>query len=93
MRWRKICSLALLAAFIGALGVATASAHDSQLQTRLALARQSAQRSQSTRTIAVYACERGVGRTQVTRTRETEYVWKTRQVGNGPVITYLAPRD
>jgi len=83
----------LLAAFVAALGIATASADDPQLQTRLALARQAAQQNQSTPTIAVYARERGVGRAQVTRTRETEYVWKTRQVGNGPLITYRAPRD
>jgi len=83
----------LLAAFGAALGVATASADNPQLQTRLALARQSAQPSPSTPTIAVYACKRGVGRAPATRTREPEYVWKTRQVGNGPLITYRAPRD
>ena len=83
----------LLAAFGAALGVATASADNPQLQTRLALARQSAQPSPSTPTIAVYARERGVGQVQRAESRERQYVWKTRQVGNSTIIPYLAPAE
>ncbi len=83
----------LLAASFAVLGINAASADDSQLQTRLALARQSAQPSQSTPTIAVYARGRGVGQVQRTSTSERKYVWKTRQVGNGPTITYRAPAE
>lgn len=83
----------LLAASVAVLGINAASADDSQLQTRLALQRQEMQRSQSTPTIAVYTRERGVGKVQRVEQRERQYVWKTRQVGNGPLITYRVPAE
>ncbi len=81
----------LIAASVAVLGINAAFADDSQLQTRLALQRQEMRRNQSTPTIAVYACARGVGQVQRTEQREQQYVWKTRQVGNGPLITYRVP--
>jgi hypothetical protein len=83
----------LIAASVAVLGINAASADDSQLQTRLALTRQSAQRSQPTPSIAVYARERGVGQVQRASTSERKYVWKTRQVGNSSTITYRAPAE
>jgi len=83
----------LIAASVAVLGIHAASADDSQLQTRLALQRQEMQRSQPTPTIAVYARERGVGQVQRAESRERQYVWKTRQVGNSTIIPYLAPAE
>jgi len=77
----------LIAASVAVLGIHAASADDSQLQ------RQEMQRSQPTPTIAVYARERGVGQVQRAESRERQYVWKTRQVGNSTIIPYLAPAE
>jgi len=59
---KTISKLSLIAAAIAAIGSSAALADDPQLQNRLALQRQEAERSQKSTTIAVYAHQRSVGR-------------------------------
>jgi hypothetical protein len=60
---KNISKLPLIAATLAVIGSSAALASDSQLETRLALQRQTAERTQATTTIAVYADRRGVSRT------------------------------
>jgi riboflavin biosynthesis pyrimidine reductase len=87
---RTLIKCSLLTASVAVIGTSSAIADDPQLQTRLALQRQEAQRSKQAPAIAVYARERGVGKVQTAQPRQKRYVWKTLQVGNSPIITYLA---
>lgn len=57
---KTITKLAFLAAAVAAIGTSAAFADDQQLQNRLALQRQAAERSQKSTTIAVYAGHQGV---------------------------------
>ncbi len=83
----------LIAASMVALGSSAALADDLRLQNRLDRQRQEMQRNQQTATIAVSSGGRGVGQVRRDYPNDQEIVWKTRQVGNGPIITYAVPAE
>lgn len=79
----KTISTLALAVAVAVIGTSTAFADDQQLQNRLALQRQAAQRNQTT--VAVYAGRHGVGHrsTMQNKRSESRFEWRTNARGQG----------
>ena len=88
---KTIMKLSLIAATLAAFTSSVALADDSQLQIRLALQRQAAERNQQSTTIAVYAHRHGVSQRSAMQDRrsETRIEWRTN--ANGQRFGILAP--
>jgi hypothetical protein len=76
---KTISKLSLVAAAIAAIGSSVALADDPQLQYRLALQRQEAERSQKSTTVGVYAVKGlTLGRAESSKQRsEGRFEWRT----------------
>ena len=79
---KTISHLPIIAATLAVIGSSVALAGDSQLEHRLALQRQTAERTPATTTIAVYADRRGVSRSAMNTDRsETRFEVRTNAHG------------
>lgn len=82
---KTITKLSLIAATLAAIGTSAAFADDSQLQNRLVLQRQAAERDQKSTTIAVYAHRHGVTQrsTMLDDRSELRFELRTNAKGQG----------
>ena len=89
---KLLTKLSLIAATLATIGTSAAFADNQQLQNQLALDRaQNAPRIQQT-TIAVYANQRGVGRSDVSRTQQgPESRFELRSNAHGQTVGAYVP--
>ena len=88
---KLLTKLSLIAATVAAIGTSAAFADDQQLQNRLALQRaQAPQGSDRTTTVAVYANQRGVGRSAVQNDR-SEARFELRSNAHGQTFGAYVP--
>lgn len=86
---KNITKLSLIAATLAVVGTRAVFADDSQLQNRLAMERQAAERNQST-SVAVFAHERGIGQNAMQSNR-TEMRFELRSNPHGGVYGAYVP--
>jgi hypothetical protein len=87
---KTFIKLTFFAAVAAAFGTTAANADDPQLQHRLAMQRESADRGQRTTTVAVYVGERSFGRATTGVRTETERRPAWLHQGRGQVIPLSA---
>jgi hypothetical protein len=87
---KNISKLPIIAATLAVIGSSAALASDSQLANRLALQRQTAERTQATTTIAVYADRHGVSRTAMPADR-SEPRFELRSTAHGQTYGAYVP--
>ena len=87
---KTITKLSLIAATFAVLGSSAALAGDPQLENRLALQRQAAERDQKSTTVAVYAHRHGISQTTATTSDRSDVSLMRRDGGRGATF-YFAP--
>ena len=87
---KTITKLSLIVTAFAVLGSSAAFAGDPQLENRLALQRQAAERDQKSTTVAVYANRHGISQTAATSSSRSEVTLMRRDAGRGTTF-YFAP--
>ena len=88
---KTITKFSIIAATLAALGTSAAFADDQQLQNRLALQRQAAERSQKSTTIAVYAGHHGVVSRSAMQEQRSKVRFERRMNAKGQAFGIYVP--
>lgn len=88
---KTVTKLSLIAATVAAFASNAAFADDQQLQNRLALQRQDAQRNQTSTTIAVYAGRHGVSQRSARQDQRADVRFELRTNAKGQQFGVFAP--